>query len=174
MICAVSQDWMCEPHIVAKTGLSVREHQRRTVERYDAILDAGPGAEILPVLQGFAPDDYRWHVEEYGDRLSHGAYVGVGSVCKRNANPSAILAVLDAIRSLRPDLRLHGFGLKLTALMFSAIRRQLHSADSMAWSYAARMAGRNGNDWREAKAFERRILAGGSMPMQADMFAGAA
>lgn len=26
----------------------------------------------------------------------------------------------------------------------------LHSADSMAWSFAARRQGRNANDWREA------------------------
>lgn len=169
MICAVSQDWMCEPHIVARTGLSVAEHQRLTVERYDALLDADPGAPILPVLQGFAPDDYRRHVDAYGDRLGLGAYAGVGSVCKRNADPGAILAVLDAILASRPDLRLHGFGLKLTALMFAIIRRLLTSADSMAWSYNARMNGRNGNDWREAKAFEQRILAGGSRPMQGEL-----
>lgn len=68
-------------------------------------------------------------------------------------------------------MQLHGFGLKLTALMFSAIRRQLYSADSMAWSYAARMAGRSPNDWREAKAFERRIRYGGKKLIQGELFA---
>src|SRR5678810_804925 len=28
---AAPQDWMCEPPVVAKTGLSVAEHQRRTI-----------------------------------------------------------------------------------------------------------------------------------------------
>lgn len=28
---AAPQDWLCEPFMVARTGLSVREHQRRTV-----------------------------------------------------------------------------------------------------------------------------------------------
>src|ERR1700761_4177548 len=32
--CAATQDFMCEPFIVQKTGLSVREHQRLTVSRY--------------------------------------------------------------------------------------------------------------------------------------------
>jgi hypothetical protein len=27
-------DWMCEPFMLAKTGLSVREHQQRTVTNY--------------------------------------------------------------------------------------------------------------------------------------------
>lgn len=38
LLAAVSQDWMCEPWIVAKTGLSVERHQQLTVVRYDALL----------------------------------------------------------------------------------------------------------------------------------------
>ena len=37
LLAAVAQDWMCEPWIIAKTGLSVQEHQRLTLERYDAL-----------------------------------------------------------------------------------------------------------------------------------------
>lgn len=157
LVCAVAQDMMCEPWIVARTGLAVADHQRITVERFDALLDADPGAPIMPVLQGYHPSDYRRHLEDYGDRLGPGAYVGVGSVCKRNADPAAVLAVLDAIATDRPDLQLHGFGLKATALACDPIVRRLYSADSMAWSYAARRQGRNGNDWREAEAFAWRI-----------------
>jgi hypothetical protein len=80
-------------------------------------------------------------------------WVGVGSVCKRNTNIMAIWMVLDAIKDVRPDLRLHGFGLKKTSLQEPIIRDLLYSADSMAWSFAARREGRNANDWREAKAF---------------------
>ena len=159
MIAAVAQDYMCEPFIVAKTGLSVAEHQRLTIERYDDLLACNTGAYIMPVLQGFAPSDYAAHVRAYGDRLAHGAYVGVGSVCKRNGNPAAILAVLEAILAVRPDLRLHGFGLKTTALSCGPITDLLESADSMAWSFAARREGRNQNDWREAVAFQDKIAA---------------
>jgi len=31
---AAPQDWMCEPAILARTGLTVREHQERTVASY--------------------------------------------------------------------------------------------------------------------------------------------
>ena len=154
---AVAQDWMCEPFIVKKTGLSVVEHQRRTVERYDALLDYDLPVHIMPVLQGFDPDDYRRHIEMYGDRLTGGMWVGVGSICKRNGSPGDVLNVLAAVEQERPDLDKHGFGLKITALQHGGIRSILATGDSMSWSYAARMAGRNGNDWREAKAFERRI-----------------
>jgi hypothetical protein len=84
-------------------------------------------------------------------------WVGVGSVCKRNGTPEQIEAVLDAIHNVRPDLRLHGFGVKLTSLRSGLIRSRLYSADSMAWSFAARKQGRDGNDWREAAAFADKI-----------------
>jgi hypothetical protein len=94
---------------------------------------------ILPVLQGYTPQSYVDHLRMYGDRLAQGAYVGVGSVCKRNASPSSIAQVLKAIKAERPDLRLHGFGIKTTSLLWADVRDNLYSADSMAWSFAARM-----------------------------------
>lgn len=158
LLAAVAQDYMCEPVMLEKTGLTVAEHQRLTIERYDALIseDVG-GVYIMPVLQGYAPSEYIDHVRMYGDRLEHGAWVGVGSVCKRNGNPMSVLMVLMAIKSVRPDLRLHGFGLKTTALMSGAIRAMLHTADSMSWSFAARKQGRSANDWREAVAYQTAI-----------------
>lgn len=150
---AVSQDYMCEPHMLAKTGLTVEDHQRLTIERYDALLACKLPVYIMPVLQGYEPADYAEHVRQYGSRLGFGAWVGVGSVCKRNSNPEAISRVLQAIKRERPDLRLHGFGVKLTALTHSAVRDLLHTADSMAWSFHARKNGRSANDWREAARF---------------------
>jgi hypothetical protein len=139
LLAAVSQDWMCEPWIVQKTGLSVLEHQRLTIERYDALLaEDTEGIYIMPVLQGYAPADYVRHIEMYGDRLAQGAWVGVGSICKRNASPRAV-------------------GLKATALRSALIFDLLATADSMAWSFQARMQGRNANDWREAKRWMRGI-----------------
>lgn len=158
LLAAVSQDYMCEPWILARTGLTIEEHQRLTIERYDELVAEDTGVYIMPVLQGYAPENYVRHLEMYGDRIQPGMWVGVGSVCKRNANPAAILAVLSAIKQVRPDLRLHGFGLKLTALSDQDIRDLLYSADSMAWSYAARYAGRNANDYAEAIAFESKII----------------
>lgn len=179
MVVAVAQDWMCEPVIIAGcpngcrragrkpchpvlctygTGLSVAEHQRLTIERYDELLPLCR-APLMPVLQGFEVSDYLQHLSDYGDRITEGLWVGVGSVCKRNTNIQEIESILGAIKEERPDLRLHGFGLKITALSSPAVRELLYSADSMAWSYAARMEGRNANDWREAKAFIEKIQA---------------
>lgn len=157
LLAAVSQDYMCEPSMLAITGLTVVEHQRLTIERYDGLLHCDTGCYIMPVLQGYAPDDYVSHIRQYGARLAYGAWVGVGSVCKRNGNPRAILDVLIAIKTERPDLRLHGFGLKTIALANGVIRRLLHTADSMAWSFAARMRGGNANDYREAEHFRDAV-----------------
>lgn len=157
LLCAVSQDYMCEDHMLAITGLTVAEHQRLSIERYDALVACKTGVYILPVLQGYKPQEYVEQLRAYGARLAQGAWVGVGSVCKRNGDAKAIEAVLCAIKAERPDLRLHGFGLKSTALRSGLVRACLETADSMAWSFAARKGGRNANDWREASAFLRGI-----------------
>lgn len=158
LLAAVSQDYMCEPFILNKTGLTIRDHQRLTIERFDAIRAlASTNVHILPVVQGYLPEHYVQHLENYGERLLPGMWVGVGSVCKRNTSPREIAAVLRAIKQTRPDLRLHGFGVKTTALQSQEVRELLYSADSMAWSLMARKQGRNANDWREAAAFLHRI-----------------
>jgi hypothetical protein len=170
MLAAVSQDYMCEPWMIERTGLSLAEHQRLTIERYDAIkaCDLG-GAYLMPVLQGYPPESYVDHIRQYGARLMPGMWVGVGSVCKRNGKPSAIASVLLAIKEARPDLRLHGFGVKTTSLASARVRDLLETADSMAWSYAARMAGENGNDVRNAVRFANYIDL---MPVQEELAIG--
>jgi hypothetical protein len=150
---AVTQDYMCEPFMLAKTGLTVKDHQRLTIERYDALVAEALPFPVMPVLQGYDPVEYLDHLRAYGDRLRPGLWVGVGSVCKRNGAPDRIIEVLAPIHAARPDLRLHGFGVKKTALLHSGVRELLFSADSMAWSFAARKQGRDNHDWREAAAF---------------------
>lgn len=160
---AVAQDYMCEPFVLAKTGLTIADHQRLTVERYDelvaclALLDCD--VPIMPVLQGWDPADYVSHLRQYGARLKFGMWVGVGSVCKRQGDVEALRAVLRAIKAERPDLLLHGFGVKLTALRDPEVRRLLHTADSMAWSFSARKQGRDANSPQEALDFYDKVTA---------------
>lgn len=170
LLAAVSQDYMCEPAMLAITGLTVAEHQRLTIQRYDELLAADPGVYVMPVLQGYSSREYLAHIDQYGARLAPGMWVGVGSVCKRNASPLAIWKVLDSIKDARPDLRLHGFGLKTTSLASPYVCTLLTSADSMAWSYAARRQGRNGNSWLEAQAFVDRIALRSAPQSQQDLF----
>jgi hypothetical protein len=135
---AVAQDWMCEGFILKRTGLTVSDHQRLTIERYDELCALVTDVEIMPVLQGYRVHEYMRHIDQYGTRLSPGMWVGVGSLCKRNGNPEMIEEILASIKNKRPDLRLHGFGIKQTAIESKAVREHLYSADSMAYSYSRR------------------------------------
>lgn len=157
MLRAVSQDFMCEEFALAATGRTIEEHQQLTVERYRELADLCGPETIMPVLQGRSPADYARCVDLYGSLLDAGTWTGVGSLCRRNRSPAEVEAILLAIYHRRPDLRLHGFGLKLTSLASGVVRRLLYSADSLAWSFAARKQGRDANDWREARAFSARV-----------------
>jgi len=133
---AAVQDWMCEPFILQKTGLTVQEHQRRTIDSYKRLSDLAPEIPWTPVLQGFRLDEYLEHVEMYaraGIDLAALPVVGVGSICRRQHTSEAEL-ILN--RLFDGGLKLHGFGFKLLGL--KRVANVLHSADSMAWSYAAR------------------------------------
>lgn len=155
----VSQDYMCEEVMLRKTGLTLQDHQRLTIERYDNIRALWQWrTPLMPVLQGFAVDDYLRHLEQYGPRLKVGMWVGVGSVCKRQGDIRLIEELLEALVRERPDLRLHGFGVKLQALESDAIRELLWSADSMAWSFAERAQGGDPNGVAPALAFYNRAM----------------
>ena len=132
---------MCEDFILQKTGLTIEDHQNITVERYSRLIDL-TNVYVMPVLQGYAPESYLAHLHLYGELLSPGQWVGVGSICKRNGNPKQIEDILVAIHAQRPDLLLHGFGIKLAALQSPTVRALLYSSDSMAWSFAGRKWGR--------------------------------
>lgn len=133
---AAPQDWMCEPWVVAKTGLSITEHQERTIDNYVDLASRAPDLPWIPVLQGWAFGDYLRHAEAYvlrGVDLERVPVVGVGSVCRRQHTVEAE----EIIRALAEcGLRLHGFGFKQRGLV--ACADALTSADSMAWSFNAR------------------------------------
>ena len=79
LLAAVAQDYMCESFVLEQTGKTVEEHQKMTVDRYDALMrEDVAGVYIMPVLQGYKPDSYVNHLRMYGDRIPRGAWVGVG------------------------------------------------------------------------------------------------
>lgn len=133
---AAPQDWMCEPFMVRKTGRTVAEHQRLTVENYVHLRGTDPTLPFVPVLQGWTLDDYLRHVDMYeraGVDLAAEHTVGVGSVCRRQATSQ----IAEIIGRLSADgLQLHGFGVKTSGVR--AYGWMLHSADSLAWSFRGR------------------------------------
>ena len=133
---AVIQDWMCEPHMLAKTGKTVREHQELTIESLLRLRQIAPSVPWVPVVQGWTVDEYLRCVDMYLDAgvdLRDEPVVGVGSVCRRQGT-------LEGDRIMRAvaarGIRVHAFGVKRDGLhLFGS---EIASSDSMAWSFVAR------------------------------------
>jgi hypothetical protein len=133
---AAIQDYMCEPPMIEKTGLSVVIHQMLTTRSLLELRDLEPSVPWMPVLQGWEMEDYLRHADRYdraGVDLTKEPVVGVGSVCRRENTAEAEL-LMKALHRL--SIKPHGFGFKKTGVVNAG--RYMHSADSMAWSYAAR------------------------------------
>lgn len=173
---AAPMDWMCEPFILAKTGLPVETHIRKTVINYVGLREMCPWFPFIPVIQGFTRDDYMRCIElyyQYRVELHTLDVVGVGSVCRRQAMPEVemILREIDGL-----GIKIHAFGFKMDGV--ARCGQFLESCDSMAWSFNARRLQRrwcdSGNhkncancskyalDWR------RRLLARSSMQQMRD------
>lgn len=119
------------------TGLTIEEHQRRTVANFLELRRLAPDLPIIPVLQGWTLADYLRCVrmyEEAGVDLRAEPTVGVGTVCRRQATKEASI-ILRTLAAL--GIKIHGFGFKMLGI--EANHDVLFSADSLAWSYAARM-----------------------------------
>lgn len=135
---AAPMDWMCEPSVRAKTGLSVKEHQLRTIGNFIELRER-LGSVVIPVLQGWAPGEYEDCIELYGQHgidLWEEPVIGLGSVCRRGEDTE----IGRILRRLGDELQLkiHAFGVRGKTLQAHA--EVLTSADSLAWSYRARAA----------------------------------
>jgi len=139
---AAPQDWMCEPKMLRRTGLTVAEHQQRTLDNFLELQHLAPEMPWVPVLQGWTEADYHRHVNQYaraGIDLAARPLVGIGTVCRRQRTGMVAGTVLALTRQ---GLHLHGFGVKLQGLQ--RVAGYLASADSQAWSTRARNAARHG------------------------------
>lgn len=161
---AAPMDWMCEDDVLAATGLTVLEHQQRTVANYvelvgwwwrledwwrgsqwdeDEFASATRDPEFcpfMPVLQGDTESAYLRCADMYeaaGVHLPDHPLVGLGSVCRREAT-SEIVRIIERIKG-EVDVDLHGFGVKTGGI--AAYGDLLASADSQAWSLGARWRG---------------------------------
>lgn len=131
------------------TGLSVEEHQRRTVATYCELRALAPELPLAPVLQGWTSGEYLDCLALYeraGVDLGAAPVVGVGTMCRRQdtAAASRIFGDIQAewARTHDAPLALHGFGLKSEGLRQRAwigltpttVADLLESSDSLAWS----------------------------------------
>jgi len=133
---ASAQDWRVEPIMIEKTGLTIREHQKRSVENFIYLRSICDSIHIIPVLQGQTLEQYFEHFEMYEKeniQLRKEKVVGVGSVCRRQSS-NEIEHIMKCL--FKKGLKLHGFGVKINGLR--RYQKYLISSDSLAWSYGAR------------------------------------
>lgn len=133
-MCAI-QDWMTEDEVMRKTGLTVYDHQIKTIASYLNLLTLDEDLPWFPVIQGRTMDDFLRHIDLYdqaGIDLTLETVVGIGSVCRLQRTRQAA-RIIERIWQM--GIRLHGFGLKITGLR--NVADLLYSSDSMAWSYNA-------------------------------------
>lgn len=156
---AAPQDWMCEPQMLERTGLTVAEHQALTVANLLELRTLDATLPIVPVLQGWQRDDYLRHVDAYlaaGIDVTTEQLVGMGTFCRR----ARLAPVASLVAELHAEgVAMHAFGIKADGM--ARYGWALHSADSMAWSYYARREpGRMcGTEHRAVKCANCRLWA---------------
>lgn len=157
-------DWMCEPWMLAKTGMTVARHQQLTVNSWIALNGINNELPWLPVLQGYTPDEYLACAELYrrhaGVDLRKLPLVGLGSVCRRQAMTDAAEIVTGLVAAGFRNL--HAFGFKINGLLGkNSLCLLLKSADSMAWSFDGRRHdGVSANSLEYALGWRRRVVKG--------------
>lgn len=130
------QDWICSPHVLASTGLTLRAHQKNTIQSLVDLRKLAPSINWIPVLQGWDVSSYLEHLAAYragGFDLDTEPIVGVGSLANRKDSPE----VYEILREIQQaGVRTHAFGLSGIAL--KNVHHLVESADSLTWSYIAR------------------------------------
>jgi hypothetical protein len=151
LLWAAPMDWMCERDVLGDfsivrllrgdgpggTGLTLAEHQRRTVASVCELRALAPDVRWIPVLQGWTLGEYLDCAELYeraGIDLRSERLVGVGTMCRRQHTLGA--QIILSHLATHCGLRLHAFGLKTQGL--EGCGRMLASADSLAWSEHAK------------------------------------
>ncbi|OXM56436.1 hypothetical protein CFP71_13500 [Amycolatopsis thailandensis] len=139
---ASTQDYPCEPEALAKTGLTVPDHQVLSVQSYMDVtawwqrLAPNRPSPFRPVVQGDTVEAYLRCWEMFGEQgvdLAAADLVGVGSICKlEKTDLPKVVDIVAALRE-RTQTQLHGFGVHADAVpLFDHV-------DSMSWSKAARV-----------------------------------
>jgi len=110
-----TMDFPCEPNILM--NMSVDERIERTIEN-TIYLQRHPSPGFLPVVQGWELGDYALCLDLMSKAGIGLQYIGIGSVCRR-CSSGILVSIVRLVAGLVPRAKLHGFGIKLTALKFN-------------------------------------------------------
>lgn len=142
-----AMDFCMEPQVAASK--LIRRLRLNATQRgyFECVTEATRrGAPMpMPVLQGYAPDDYL-HCMELLAIQDWPKLVGIGSVCRRHVHgPDGIASVVEALdKVLPPHVRFHLFGAKTGAILELGDHPRFGGVDSMAFDFAVRCHTRTG------------------------------
>lgn len=144
-----AMDFCVEPEIagdreavhdrLSMTVASLRECRSAAAER-------GIASRLMPVVQGWAPNDYARCLDRMAFALE-APLIGVGSICRRPLEgPNGVIAVIERINDELGSLpaKLHLFGVKTDAAAVLASHPRIASYDSQAYGVHARELARKG------------------------------
>jgi hypothetical protein len=141
-------DYACEPALHAtspaeRVTRTIRKH-KRAHEVYRA--ESWP-FEVLPVLQGWGPEEYRRCARQFECHGLVQQRMAVGTVCKRD-DPGKIGTVLDACEGVLGPKAWHLFGLTLDGWKDTRLWGRFATSDTAAWNY-----------WADSKAHKKELFA---------------
>lgn len=136
-----SLDYPCEPTITSQLAqTTITERINATVRNALALADMEtmvPGSQLVPVIQGWTVEEYRYCLDRYAEAGMIRPYMAVGSLCTRSRNDE-IAAVIRNVHNYAAGLgveRLHMFGLKRSEAL-DPVHDLIHSRDSAAVYFA--------------------------------------
>lgn len=138
-----SMDYCVEREVAADRDEVLDRISRTIRANRDCYREArhhGVEGRFMPVIQGRVPTDYEDCYERLGFEPPLGI-VGIGSMCRRPVGGSeGAVAVFEHLdRVLPPEIKLHAFGIKGTALRYlDRMAGRVASVDSQAYGIAAR------------------------------------
>jgi hypothetical protein len=141
-----TMDYPCEVGVKRPERLRTNvDRIRRTVENASTAMERFPKLPWVPVVQGFAPQEYEASADLIVDAGLERPVMAIGTLCARKSADEAWAIIRTVARKL-PGVKLHGFGIDMRFLRDRRIRSTLWSADTSAWKFnppSGRMFPRN-------------------------------
>lgn len=143
-------DYPCEPSINRRQLMFNDERIKKTVSNAVKCIEADCNLPWLPVIQGYARDEYLSCIDLYRDAGITCDYWAIGSICSRKGNPLELRNIITSIKDQHQNNKLHAFGLGIPFLQDPQIFHAIYSSDSSAWNWG--ISGPNTRDLKKEAA----------------------
>jgi len=134
---AAVMDYPCNKD--AMPGIDVRENIRKTVENAEQLINnfSFPKTTIVPVIQGWDWQDYKYCIDLYKQRGIDTGYFAIGTLIHRKNKTVVkplIVKIVDYLRKWS-DADVHAFGIRPTYVEDYKIWSRISSFDTNTWQY---------------------------------------